>query len=63
MPKRLLHNPDELTTFELAQYLGVSRPSIDKWARQGSIPAPAKCIGNKRLWTRAQAEEIKRMVK
>lgn len=60
MPKRKLLEPDLLTSIELAAYLGVSRWSLIFWLKQGKIPQPAVMRGNKRLWSREQAEEIKR---
>lgn len=61
MPKRILHNPDELSTFDLAQYLGVNRRTLLSWVHRGLIDEPAR-RGNKRIWTRQQAEQLKMMV-
>ncbi len=62
MPKRKLLEPDLLTSFELAAYLGVSRWTLILWLKQGKIPKPCLMRGNKRLWSREQAEEIKRRI-
>lgn len=61
MPKRILHNPDELTTYDLASFLGVKRCTLLGWLRRGLIPEPPR-RGNKRIWTQAEAEELKTRV-
>ena len=62
MPKRKLIEPNLLTSIELAAYLGVSRWTLILWLKQGKIPEPSLMRGNKRLWSREQAEEIKRRI-
>lgn len=62
MPKRMLKNPDEFTSFELAAELGVSRQTIQVWVKTDKIPAPAKMIGNKRVWSADQVRDIKKLM-
>jgi excisionase family DNA binding protein len=61
MPKRLLRNPDEMTTYDVAAYLGIPRHTLLAWCRRGKIAEPER-IGNKRVWTREQADQLKGMV-
>jgi transposase len=62
MPKRINRNSDEYSTFELAEYIGCSRSCLLKWLREGKIPEPPR-KGNKRIWTKAQADELKKMIR
>ena len=61
MPKRVFRNPDEYTTYELAEFLGVKRETLLSWLRRGLIPEPNR-RGNKRIWSDEQACAIKKMV-
>jgi excisionase family DNA binding protein len=59
MPKRLIHDPQNLSTTEVAKLLGVSTSTVVNWSNRGSIPEP-RYIGNKRVWTEAQVDEIRK---
>lgn len=59
MPKRILRNPDEFSTHDLARYLQTSRSNIMAWLRKGRIAEPARDATGRRLWTRSQAEALK----
>ena len=61
MPKRVLRNPDELSTNDLATYLGVQAGTIYYWLREGKIPEPRR-QGNKRIWSRAEAAILKKRI-
>jgi excisionase family DNA binding protein len=62
MPKRVLTDPNKLSTFDVARLLGVSRVTILNWIKQGVMPTPAM-VGTKRTWTTAQIEKFKRDMK
>lgn len=36
---RMMRTPDELTSSSAAELLGVTRPTLMKWAREGKIPS------------------------
>lgn len=62
MPKRLpFRKSHEYSTFELAAYLGITRGALLQWLRRGLIEEPAR-RGNKRIWTRAQADALRMTV-
>ena len=62
MPKLIYRDPNELGLTDLAEYLGVGSSAIKNWLRYGRIAEPAR-RGRRRIWTREQADAIKRCVR
>jgi len=68
-PRSRLCDRNELSTFDLAAYLGVPRDTILSWLRWARIPEPRRLPTRtgraawKRVWTRAEAEEIKARIR
>lgn len=50
------------TTGEAAAAIGVSRQTLQTWIAEGKIKPP-KMIGNTRVWSESQVEELKRQRK
>ena len=61
MPKRVFKNPNELLTGDVAEYIGVKLITLLKALQRGAVPEPAQRRGNKRIWTREEADELKRL--
>jgi len=70
MPRSLLRQPDQMTTGDVAAYLSeavghpIARSTILGWLRAGKIPQPRRTgvtptWPGRRIWTRAEAEDIK----
>jgi excisionase family DNA binding protein len=47
------------TTGEAAKAIGVSRQSLQTWIADGKV-TPPKMIGNTRVWSQEQVDELKR---
>lgn len=47
------------TTGEAAKIIGVSRQTLQTWIANGTVAAP-KLIGNTRVWSQKQVDELKR---
>jgi len=47
------------STSEAAKAIGVSRQTLQTWIAEGKIKAP-DMIGNTRVWSKSQVEELKR---
>ena len=64
-----LYNPDELSTSDLAAYLGVPHHTIMNWLRWGRIDEPRRLPSRvtgkpwKRVWSRAEARALKRRLR
>lgn len=58
--KRVMRHPDEISVLQLAAEMDVSPQTLRWWERTCRIPI-ARRIGNKRVWTRAEADKIKAM--
>jgi excisionase family DNA binding protein len=50
------------TTGEAANAVGVSRQTLQTWIADGKV-APPKMIGNTRVWSQKQVDELKRQRK
>jgi excisionase family DNA binding protein len=50
------------TTGEAANAVGVSRQTLQTWIADGKV-APPKMIGNTRVWSQRQVDELKRQRK
>jgi excisionase family DNA binding protein len=48
------------TTGQAAAVIGVSRQTLQTWIAEGKIDAP-KMIGNTRVWSQSQVNELKRI--
>lgn len=47
------------STGEAAKVIGVSRQTLQTWIAEGKIQPP-KMIGNTRVWSQKQVDELKR---
>jgi excisionase family DNA binding protein len=47
------------TTGEAANAVGVSRQTLQTWIADGKV-VPPKMIGNTRVWSQTQVDELKR---
>jgi excisionase family DNA binding protein len=47
------------TTGQAAAAIGVSRQTLQTWIADGKVDAP-KIIGNTRVWSQSQVDELKR---
>jgi len=47
------------TTAEAAKAVGVSRQTLQTWIAEGKVNPPPM-IGNTRVWSKSQVEELKR---
>jgi len=47
------------TTGEAAKTIGVSRQTLQTWIAEGKV-TPPRMIGNTRVWSRKQVDELKR---
>jgi len=47
------------STGDAARAIGVSRQTLQTWIAEGKVQAPSK-IGNTRIWTKSQVDELKR---
>ncbi len=61
MPKRVLRDPSNLTTYEVAGMLGINRRTLLSWLYQGKIPEPRR-VGNKRVWSTEEVEELRKLI-
>ena len=50
------------TTGEAAKAIGVSRQTLQTWIADGKV-TPPKMIGNTRVWSQGQVDELKRQRK
>lgn len=48
-----------LTTAKVAAVIGVSASTVQRWHRNGLMPAPAHRSGNRPYWTQKQADTLK----
>lgn len=53
--------PDELTPASAAEFLGVSRPTVMKWIRQGEIPS--RMVGSHHRVATVDVREFKKQMK
>jgi predicted site-specific integrase-resolvase len=65
-PRRILNDPDKLSTMQVADLLEVSRTTLHKWVVKDKLPEelkPSVDASGRRTWTQAQVNELKRWVK
>ena len=64
-----LYDPDQLSTSDLAAYLGVPRDTILSWLRWARIPEPRRLPTRtgraawKRVWSSKEAAGLKRRLR
>jgi len=51
--------PKYMETGDVARTFGVSSEAVRKWEREGTIVAPIRTVGGRRLFSLEQVEEIR----
>jgi predicted site-specific integrase-resolvase len=62
MARKIMRDPDSLSTFDVADILGIARTTFRHWVLNNKIPMPSTKIGARWKWTRAEVTLLKKRI-
>ncbi len=61
-PRTLFKDPDKLSSYDVADLLGVKRNTFRAWIKRGKVKPP-RATNGRYGWTREEAEGLRRYVR